>query len=134
MRCLRLIELIALETAIVALLAAISSICIPELRRFLGLDPPIPVSKRSEKILKIIWILLIGLAVALVIWFFLCRTTASEVRPRPSPSPTPTPEGHVKEVGTVEVSGAKFTLYAFLPGYHWRYATVDAEFNRSLLT
>ena len=74
------------------------------------------------------------MAVALVIWFFLCRTTASEVRPRPSPSPTPTPEGHVKEVGTVEVSGAKFTLYAFLPGYHWRYATVDAEFNRSLLT
>ncbi|MCU1267357.1 MAG: hypothetical protein JWM21_3675 [Acidobacteria bacterium] len=137
MPCLTLGELLTLEAIMVPLIAYVGSIIMPEFRRRLGLEPPSEYSPVAEKVVWAIWIFLVCLAVAFIVWFLLCL-----VRPRETiapgalltPQASPTPIGPIKVSSPVEVDGGEFTLYVFSPEYHWRYGKVEAQFNQKAIT
>jgi len=138
MKCLNLLELLALETVVIALIAYITSIVIPEVRSLLRIDPPKPKSAFAEKVIWVLLFTLICLAIGLIIWFLLCRLGNVDVTEPPPPSPTPqispTPKSPIVQNPPIQVSGAEFTLYVFLQEYHWKKGKVDIEFNKQTKT
>ncbi|MDX6612844.1 MAG: hypothetical protein QOD75_2030 [Blastocatellia bacterium] len=128
MYCLTLAQLIALETAIVALLTYLTSMFIPEVRRFLHLEPAIATSTIAEVVFKALASLLILLGAFFLFWFLWCHTSISRAaQPPPISGPG---VGPIVEGPSVDVDGARFTLYTFMKGYHWRYGAVEAQFNQ----
>jgi hypothetical protein len=130
MRCLTLAELLMLESVILMLLAYLNSMFVPEVRRVLGLEPQQPTSPFAAKVFKAASLLLILLGILFLVSFFLCHTRADATHAA-EPS---IPDGPIKEGGSVEVDGAKFTLYTFLQGYHWKYGQVEVQFNQQQIT
>jgi len=100
---------------------------IPEVRRFLHLDPAIANSTVAEVAYKILSSLLILLGVFFIVLFLSCHLNSSRViEPPQVPAPS---TGPIVEGPSVDVDGARFTLYTFMQGYHWEYGKVEAQFN-----
>lgn len=132
MHCLTLTELIALETAVVALLTYLTSMFIPEVRRFLHLEPAIANSTIAEVIFKMLSALLIFIGVFFLLWFLWCHTSISRAEEPPRIPASST--GPIVEGPSVDIDGARFTLYTFMRGYHWEYGKVEAQFNGKTIT
>ena len=130
MPCLTLSDLIAIESFTLALLAFSTPVFLPEVRTVLKLDPPQPISAFAFKVYKLSALALFLMAIFLVIWFVLCYTKIQTTRA----AEPPLPEGPIREVGTAEVDGVRFTLYTFLQGYYWKYDKVEVAFNGRTIT
>jgi hypothetical protein len=142
MKCFTIAEFIGAEAVIVALMAYVTSIILPEARSLLGIDPPKREASLAEQALLICWVLLLFIAVGLFISFLLCRQEVKgDFVPPPTPTPTaqvsptstpivqitPTPVGPVIVHPPVVVDGAAFQLYVFLRDYNWRIGSVEVE-------